>query len=56
MTWEDAIKKAIQRYWDQNDTGMKMELDKHDKTKYNKKYFDSFEQQQLDTKPIKKKA
>jgi hypothetical protein len=41
MTWEEAIKKIIQQYWNDDPANpTELAMDKIKKTKYNKKYFD----------------
>ena len=42
MTWEEAVKKAIQSYFENGDENL--EFTKLKPSKYNKKYLDAFEE------------
>ncbi len=53
MTWDDAIKISIQRYFSKGDDDLeygKMEKDR----KYTKSYFDSFEEERKNSKSSEK--
>lgn len=59
MTFEDAIKESIRKYYDKKHDDESLESNKVAPIKYTKKYFDGFEEEQLgtnikDTKKVKK--
>lgn len=53
MTLEEAIKESIRRYYDPNTDESELETNKLTPNKYDRKYFDEFEQERLS---IKKKS
>lgn len=46
MTFEEAIKESIRKYYDRDDT-TELELDKLGERQYTRDYFDSFEEEIL---------
>ena len=51
-TWEAAFKKAVAAYFEDGDDDL--EINKLSNRKYNKKYFDSFEEERLGPKRAEK--
>lgn len=51
MTFEEAIKKSIQKYYEMGDEDL--ESNKFEERKYTKKYFDEFEDELVSKKSSK---
>lgn len=47
MTFEDAIKESVRKYYDDKHDDTTLESTKASPNKYDKKYFDTFEQEIL---------
>lgn len=54
MTFEDAIKESIKRYYDPNTDETELETNKLTPNKYDRLYFDNFEEERLGTAKTKK--
>lgn len=55
MTFEEAIKERIRKYYDPNHAEEGLESTKLTPTKYDRKYFDNFEEEILSGREEKKK-
>lgn len=55
MTWEQAFKKIVKEYFDNVDEEDTSALGKISKSKYNKKYFDTFAKEQFGETEVKDK-
>lgn len=49
MTFEEAVKESIKRYYDPNTDETELETNKLTPNKYDRLYFDNFEEERLGT-------
>jgi hypothetical protein len=55
MTFEEAIKESIRKYYDPKTDETEFETNKLTPNKYDRKYFDDFEEERLGSEASKKR-